>query len=92
MQASYTFPVGVTTLWWYAAPTSAQDCQHLHIGHAGAAHGKFAGEGQEQFVAEAWVQHERMEAPLPEYLKFVKGPNGPDGDANGANGTDSVKS
>ncbi|TFY51741.1 hypothetical protein EVJ58_g10404, partial [Rhodofomes roseus] len=20
MQASYTFPVGVTTLWWYAAP------------------------------------------------------------------------
>ncbi|EIM84370.1 glycoside hydrolase [Stereum hirsutum FP-91666 SS1] len=22
MQASYTFPVGVTTLWWYAAPTT----------------------------------------------------------------------
>ena len=21
-QATYTFPVGVTTLWWYAAPTS----------------------------------------------------------------------
>ncbi|KAG7447217.1 glucan endo-1,6-beta-glucosidase [Guyanagaster necrorhizus] len=23
MQATYTFPVGVTTLWWYAAPTSS---------------------------------------------------------------------
>lgn len=23
IQASYTFPVGVTTLWWYAAPSTA---------------------------------------------------------------------
>ncbi|KAJ7657870.1 glycoside hydrolase [Mycena polygramma] len=25
MQAKYTFPVGVTTLWWYAPPTSLQN-------------------------------------------------------------------
>ncbi|KAJ7166584.1 glucan endo-1,6-beta-glucosidase [Mycena filopes] len=25
MQAAYTFPVGVTTLWWYAPPTSLQN-------------------------------------------------------------------
>lgn len=25
LQAAYTFPVGVTTLWWYAPPTSSAD-------------------------------------------------------------------
>ncbi|KAH7929968.1 glycoside hydrolase family 30 protein [Leucogyrophana mollusca] len=35
MQATYTFPVGVTTLWWYAEPTSLTN-QGLVVQEAGA--------------------------------------------------------
>ncbi|KAF8883226.1 glycoside hydrolase family 30 protein [Infundibulicybe gibba] len=31
MQAQYTFPVGVTTLWWFAPATSGLDVNHLNV-------------------------------------------------------------
>ena len=74
MQATYTFPVGVTTLWWYAEPLSSVSSakQNINI----TSNGRYAtddGTGQ-QFIAEVHSQSTAGTMTPPEYLKFVKGP------------------
>ena len=58
MQATYTFPVGVTTLWWYAPATSfagnateAQVSEFDGMIYADAGAGAGAGGAQQPMVA-----------------------------------------
>ncbi|KAI5121488.1 hypothetical protein M0805_003943 [Coniferiporia weirii] len=61
MQATYTFPVGVTTLWWYAPVTS------VHAQNSTADYEDF---GDDQFVAEAYRQTNGGPTEQAGYLNF----------------------
>lgn len=75
MQATYTFPVGVTTLWWYAPTTSLQADATANVTDNRDAN-DYAGESNEneQFVAQAYQR--RGDGPVEDggWLRFVKGP------------------
>jgi hypothetical protein len=36
-QATYTFPVGVTTLWWYAPPTTSTQGEQVFMNEVNGA-------------------------------------------------------
>ena len=69
MQATYTFPVGVTTLWWYAPSTSLQ-VQAASVNVTGEFDDYDYGHGEEsgQFV----VQTNDRPAQNGGKLRFVK--------------------
>ena len=70
MQAAYTFPVGVTTLWWYA-PANSFSSAFVTSDFESSFFNATAG-GNTQFVPQAYVQTNGGPVQKGRFLKFAK--------------------
>ncbi|KAL5498371.1 hypothetical protein ACEPAH_2513 [Sanghuangporus vaninii] len=73
MQATYTFPVGVTTLWWYAPATSLTSAFTTNKFETAAFN--VTDEDDTHFVTQAFAQTNGGPVKKGQYLKFTKDRN-----------------